>query len=63
MAVAHKGSISMGLVLIPVGHYKTTIEKDIHFYPLCQDSKERFQQKKKRRHHNKRWGRKDSNKG
>ena len=25
MAVAHKGSISMGLVLIPVGLYKTTI--------------------------------------
>ena len=26
MAVAHKGSISMGLVLIPVGLYKTTID-------------------------------------
>ena len=31
MAVAHKGSISMGLVLIPVGLYKTTIDNDIHF--------------------------------
>ena len=25
MAVAHKGSISMGMVLIPVGLYKTTV--------------------------------------
>lgn len=31
MAVAHKGSISMGLVLIPVGMYKATIDNDIHF--------------------------------
>lgn len=41
MAVAHKGSISMGLVLIPVGLYKTTIDNDIHFNQLCKDSKER----------------------
>lgn len=26
MAVAHKGSISMGLVLIPVGLYKSTVD-------------------------------------
>ena len=31
MAVAHKGSISIGLVLIPVGLYKTTVDNDIHF--------------------------------
>ena len=31
MAVAHKGSISMGMVLIPVGLYKTTVDNDIHF--------------------------------
>ena len=34
MAVAHKGSISMGLVLIPVGLYKTTVDNDIHFNQL-----------------------------
>lgn len=27
MAVAHKGSISMGMVLIPIGLYKTTVDK------------------------------------
>mgnify|MGYP007130695736 CR=1 FL=1 len=31
MAVAHKGSISMGMVLIPIGLYKTTVDNDIHF--------------------------------
>lgn len=31
MAIAHKGSISMGLVLIPVGMYKATVDNDIHF--------------------------------
>lgn len=31
MAVAHKGSISMGLVLIPIGMYKATVDNDIHF--------------------------------
>lgn len=30
MAVAHKGSISMGMVLIPIGLYKTTVDNDIH---------------------------------
>lgn len=31
MAVAHKGSISMGLVLISIGMYKATVDNDIHF--------------------------------
>ena len=53
MAVAHKGSISMGLVLIPVGLYKTTVDNDIHFNQLCKDSKERIQYKKYCRHCNK----------
>lgn len=52
-AVAHKGSISMGLVLIPVGLYKTTVDNDIHFNQLCKDSKERIQYKKYCRHCNK----------
>ena len=43
MAVAHKGSISMGLVVIHVGLYITTIDNDIHFNQLCQDSKQRVQ--------------------
>ncbi len=30
MAVAHKGSISMGLVPIPIGMYKTSQDNDIH---------------------------------
>jgi len=34
MAVAHKGSISMGLVLIPIGMYKATADNDIHFNQL-----------------------------
>ena len=46
MAVAHKGSISMGLVLIPVGLYKTTVDNDIHFNQLCRESKQRIQYKK-----------------
>lgn len=50
MAVAHKGSISMGLVLIPVGLYKTTVDNDIHFNQLCKESKERIQYKKYCRH-------------
>lgn len=39
MAVAHKGSISMGLVLIPIGMYKATVDKDIHFNQLDRESK------------------------
>ena len=42
MAVAHKGSISMGMVLIPIGMYKTTVDNDIHFNQLCKDSNERL---------------------
>lgn len=42
MAVAHKGSISMGLVLIPVGLYKTTVDNDIHFNQLDKESKARI---------------------
>lgn len=46
MAVAHKGSISMGLVLIPIGMYKATIDNDIHFNQLDKDSKARIKYKK-----------------
>lgn len=42
MAVAHKGSISMGLVLIPVGLYKTTVDNDIHFNQLDKESRARI---------------------
>ena len=45
MAVAHKGSISMGLVLIPVGLYKTTVDNDIHFNQLDKESKARIKYK------------------
>lgn len=37
MAVAHKGSISMGLVLIPVGFYKTNVDNDIHGWYFLKD--------------------------
>ena len=53
MAVAHKGSISMGLVLIPVGLYKTTTDNDIHFNQLCKDSNQRIKYKKYCSHCNK----------
>lgn len=46
MAVAHKGSISMGLVLIPVGMYKATVDNDIHFNQLEKESKARIKYKK-----------------
>jgi len=46
MAVAHKGSISMGLVLIPIGMYKATVDNDIHFHQLDKDSKARIKYKK-----------------
>ena len=42
MAVAHKGSISMGMVLIPIGLYKTTVDNDIHFNQLEKESKARI---------------------
>lgn len=53
MAVAHKGSISMGLVLIPVGLYKTTVDNDIHFNQLDKESKARIKYKKYCSHCNK----------
>lgn len=46
MAVAHKGSISMGLVLIPIGLYKATVDNDIHFNQLDKESKARIKYKK-----------------
>ncbi len=46
MAVAHKGSISMGLVLIPIGMYKATQDHDIHFNQLDKESKARIKYKK-----------------
>lgn len=46
MAVAHKGSISMGLVLIPIGMYRTTVDHDIHFNQLDRESKARIKYKK-----------------
>lgn len=46
MAVAYKGSISMGLVLIPIGMYKATVDHDIHFNQLDKESKARIKYKK-----------------
>lgn len=46
MAVAHKGSVSMGLVLIPIGMYKATQDQDIHFNQLDKESKARIKYKK-----------------
>ncbi len=63
MAVAHKGSISMGLVLIPVGLYKTTIDNDIHFNQLDKESKARIKYKKYCSHCNKEVGPDDIIKG
>lgn len=45
MAVAHKGSISMSLVLIPVGLHKTTVDNDIHFNQLDKESGARIKYK------------------
>lgn len=53
MAVAHKGSISMGLVLIPIGLYKSTTDNDIHFNQLDKESKARIRYKKYCSHCNK----------
>ncbi len=41
MPVAHKSAISVGLLYIPVGMYKTTRNASISFNQLCKDSKER----------------------
>lgn len=46
MAVAHKSAISVGLLYIPVGLYKTTRNASISFNQLCKDSKERIRYKK-----------------
>lgn len=53
MAVAHKGNISMGLVFIPIGLYKSTVDNDIHFYQLDKESKARIKYKKYCSHCNK----------
>lgn len=46
MAVAHKSAISVGLLYIPVGLYKTTRDTSIAFNQLCKDSHERVKYKK-----------------
>ena len=44
--MAHKSAISVGLLYIPVGLYKTTRDTSISFNQLCRDSKERVRYKK-----------------
>lgn len=46
MPVAHKSAISVGLLYIPVGLYKTTRDTRISFNQLCKDSHERVKYKK-----------------
>lgn len=46
MPVAHKSAISVGLLYIPVGLYKTTRDIGIAFNQLCKDTHERIQYKK-----------------
>ena len=46
MPAAHKSAISVGLLYIPVGLYKTTKDVSISFNQLCKDSKERIRYKK-----------------
>lgn len=46
MAVAHKSAISVGLLYIPVGLYKTTREISVSFNQLCADTHERIKYKK-----------------
>ena len=46
MQIAHKSAISVGLLYIPVGLYKTTRNASISFNQLCKDSKERIRYKK-----------------
>ena len=41
-----KSAISVGLLYIPVGMYKTTRNASISFNQLCKDSKERIRYKK-----------------
>lgn len=46
MAVAHKGSISMYMVLIPTGLYKTTTDHTIRFNQIDKESGARIKHKK-----------------
>lgn len=46
MAVAHKSAISVGLLYIPVGLYKTTRDIGISFNQLCKETHERIKYKK-----------------
>lgn len=46
MPAAHKSAISVGLLYIPVGLYKTTKETGIAFNQLCKDTHERVKYKK-----------------
>ena len=46
MAVAHKSAISVGLIHIPVGLYKTTKDISVSFNQLCKESGERIKYKK-----------------
>lgn len=46
MAVAHKSAISVGMLYIPVGLYKTTRDIGISFNQLCKDTHERVKYKK-----------------
>lgn len=46
MAVAHKSAISVGMLYIPVGLYKTTKDISVSFNQLCKDTHERIKYKK-----------------
>ena len=46
MAVAHKSAISVGLLYVPVGLYKTTKDISVSFNQLCKDTHERVKYKK-----------------
>lgn len=46
MAAANKSAISVGLLYIPVGLYKTTRDTSISFNQLCKDSHEKIKYKK-----------------
>ncbi|MDF2886310.1 MAG: Ku protein [Lacrimispora sp.] len=45
MAVAHKSAISVGMLYIPVGLYKTTKDISVSFNQLCKDTHERVKYK------------------
>lgn len=46
MAVAHKNAISVGMLYVPVGLYKTTKDNSVSFNQLCKDTHERVKYKK-----------------